>query len=309
MFISMHLEWIEDILSVIDTGSFTLAAQKRYLTQSAFTRRIRVIEKALGTDLFDRTTRPVRPHTHVKHQESEMRRAALTLRALKNALTDPSTAIANTVSFACQHTIATTISPKLIRKLTRDGQVNVRVKSSNRDECLMMLLTSEVDFAVIFEALGISKKHESDIFLEEQLGADRMIPVIAAGFEEEFINAMSRHSLPVISYPQDLYLGQLFDLEFVPELDEHFQINRIAETGLALAALHYALEGIGIAWLPRSIAIRDIEQGRLLDISDKLPDKELKVKIVRLRKDMSALAEQAWNQISVEYKRSQDLSN
>ncbi len=36
----MRLEWIEDILCVIDTGSFTQAAQKRHLTQPAFTRRI-----------------------------------------------------------------------------------------------------------------------------------------------------------------------------------------------------------------------------------------------------------------------------
>lgn len=305
----MRLEWIEDILSVIDTGSFSTAAQKRFVTQSAFTRRIQGIEESMGTALFDRTTRPVQPLAHVKDQESEMRAIALRLRVLKNALTDPSAATANRVSFACQHTIATTISPRLIRELTRDGQVNVKVRSSDRDACLMMLLTSEVDFALIFEALENTKEHEHDVFLEERLGSDWMIPVIATGFEEELMDAMSRYILPIITYPQDLYLGQLFDLAFTPNLDERFQLKRVAETGLALAALHYALEGIGIGWLPRSIARRDIEQGRLLDISDTLPDKELHVKIVRLRKDMSELAEQVWNQISVEYKKLQAVSS
>lgn len=305
----MRLEWIEDILSVIDTGSFTLAAQQRYLTQSAFTRRIRLIEQAMGTALFDRTTRPVQPLAHVKDQTGELRKVALGLRSLKNALADPTIGRASQVSFACQHTIATTISPRLIRNLTHDGQVNVKVKSSNRDDCLMMLLTSEVDFALIFEALGNYQEHENDIFLEEQLDADWMIPVIATGFKEEFIDAINRKVLPIITYPQDLYLGKLFDQEFLPNLNERYQINRIAETGLALAALHYALEGIGIGWLPRSIALRDIEQGRLLDISDKLPHKELQVRIVRLRKDMSELAEQAWNQISREYRTSQSALN
>jgi len=304
----MRLEWIDDILAVIDTGSLTLAAQKRFLTQSAFTRRIRVIEDAMGTELFDRTTRPIQALAHVTEHEGEMRKIALQLHSLKNALSDPSAATASRVSVACQHTIATTISPRLIRKLTRDGQVNVRVRSSNRDECLMMLLTSQVDFALIFEALGNKQEHENDIFLEEPLGSDWMVPVIASHYKDELMDAMNQQILPMITYPPDLYLGQLFDLAFMPHINEHFQLKRVAETGLALAALHYALEGIGIGWLPRSIAMRDIEQGRLLDLSDKLPNRELHVKIVRLRKDMSELAEQAWNQIAVEYEKSQGVS-
>jgi len=299
----MRLEWIDDILAVIDTGSFSLAAQKRYLTQSAFTRRVRMIEETLGTALFDRTTRPVQPLPHVREQEAEMRKVALRLYGLKNKLADPSVATANRVSFACQHTIATTISPGLIRKMTQDGQVNVRVRSSDRETCLMMLLTSQVDFALIFEALENTQEHENDVFLEEHLGSDWMIPVIATGFQSELAQALERQMLPIITYPPELYLGQLFDLAFMPGIKERYQLKPVAETGFAQAALHYALEGIGVGWLPRSIASRDIEQGRLLDISDTLPDREVHVKIVRLRKDMSVLAERAWNQIAVAYKR------
>jgi DNA-binding transcriptional LysR family regulator len=251
----------------------------------------------------------VRPLAHVKEQESEMRSIALRLRVLRNSLADPSEASASRVSFACQHTIATTISPGLIRELTRDGRVNVRVRASDRDACLMMLLTSEVDFALIFEALENTREHENDVFLEESLGSDWMIPVVATEFEKELLDALDRHVLPVITYPPDLYLGRLFDLAFMSNLAERYQIKSVAETGLALAALHYALEGIGIGWIPRSIAMREIEQGRLLDISDRLPGRELHVKIVRLRKNISALAEKIWNQIAVEYRYDSQTGN
>lgn len=40
----MCLEWLEDILGVAETGSFSEAAERRHLTQSAFSRRIRNIE-------------------------------------------------------------------------------------------------------------------------------------------------------------------------------------------------------------------------------------------------------------------------
>ena len=44
----MRLEWLEDILAIAQTGSFSGAAERRNLTQSAFSRRIRQIEDYLA---------------------------------------------------------------------------------------------------------------------------------------------------------------------------------------------------------------------------------------------------------------------
>ena len=147
----MRVEWLEDILAVLDTGSLTDAADKRFVTQSAFTRRIKHIEEFVGAELFDRSKKPVKLLDHVREHEAEMRHIVVRMNALKQSFTDPATPSSLRVSIACQHSIATTISPKLIRGLTKDGRLNVKVRASNRDSCLMMLLASEVDFAVIFE--------------------------------------------------------------------------------------------------------------------------------------------------------------
>ena len=55
----MQLDWIDDILAVIDTGSLAAAAERRLLTQPAFTRRVRGIEERIGAALFDRSRKPV----------------------------------------------------------------------------------------------------------------------------------------------------------------------------------------------------------------------------------------------------------
>jgi len=299
----MRLEWIEDILAVIDTGSLTLAARKRFLTQSAFSRRMRTIEQVLGTSLFDRDKRPVRLRAHVAGLDAEMRSVARRLHALRAALADPASATTMSLSFACQHTIATTISPGLIRELTRDGSMNVRVRSSDRDACLMMLLTSEVDFALIFDSPAEARPQEERAFLKESLGSDWMIPVVASRFREELDASIEQRILPIIAYPRELFLGQLLETAFMANIAPDHQVHRVVETGLALAALHYALEGIGIGWLPRSLAARDIERGNLLDLSDRLPDKELHISIVRLRNELPVLAERMWNRIKAEYDR------
>ena len=49
----MRLDWIDDILAVLDCGSLARAAQKRSLTQPAFTRRVRLIEDSIGAELLE----------------------------------------------------------------------------------------------------------------------------------------------------------------------------------------------------------------------------------------------------------------
>jgi len=295
-------EWLEDLLAVLDAGSITAAAERRFLTQSAFTRRVRLIERTLGSELFDRTRKPVRALPHVIEQRAEMRALLVRLKTLGNALNDPAGQSARRVSIACQHTIAATISPALIRELTKAGEVSVRVRESDRADCLMMLLTGEVDFGLIFEMPDETLGKGEKVFLEESIGRDRMIPVIGRDHEPAFESAMASRVLPMIAYPSDVYFGQLFETRFLADVVSGFTIDRTAETGLALAALRYALEGIGIAWLPRSVAAAELEEGRLRDVSDRLPSQELEVKIVRLQRGMSPLAERAWKRIANEYR-------
>lgn len=50
---------LDVFLTLCDTRSFSLAAQKLTLTQSAITKKIKRLENNLGVDLFDRSKRPI----------------------------------------------------------------------------------------------------------------------------------------------------------------------------------------------------------------------------------------------------------
>ena len=55
----MELRHLACFLAVLDTGSFTRAAERAHLTQSGLSQQIQALERDLGTTLF--TRRPVRP--------------------------------------------------------------------------------------------------------------------------------------------------------------------------------------------------------------------------------------------------------
>ena len=59
----MDLRHLQTLCAVIDSGGFTRAADRLYLTQSAVSFQIRQLEEALGTVLFERSASGVRPTT------------------------------------------------------------------------------------------------------------------------------------------------------------------------------------------------------------------------------------------------------
>ena len=285
----MRLDWLEDILAVLDSGSFARAAEMRNLTQSAFTRRIRAIEDGIGTPLFDRSRKPVQLLPDVRAREDEMRRLAADLRALRDGLRRSAAGAGRTIALACQHAITTTVSPRLVQALARDRAV--RVRSGNREDCLSQLVTGEVDIAVIYDSPHGPPRPDSRAFLERAIGTEPLLAVCAPALASRRADA----PLPVIAYPGDVFLGRVLERAVFSRLPPGTAIDRKAETALTLAACQYALDGIGIAWLPRSMVEDALAAGRLLRALPEMPDLALDLRMIRLAEPIRPAALEAWD--------------
>ena len=285
----MRLDWLEDILAVLDTGSFLRAAERRNLTQSAFTRRIRTIEDNLGAPLFDRSRKPVTLLPAIRAQEAQMRRLASDLRALADSLRGAALGQDRAISLACQHAITTTVSPALVRQLTEATGASVRVRSGNRDECLLMLLSGEVDLVVSYD-LAASEAAPTPAFHDHSLGQETLRPVCTPAVAQ----SLHEGPLPVITYPREVFLGQVMEAHVWPRLPSGTRLHRKAETALTLAAYHYALDGIGVAWLPDSLVTGDLTTGALVDPFPGALGITLDIRLLRLREGARPSALEAW---------------
>ncbi|MGM0743153.1 MAG: LysR family transcriptional regulator [Pseudomonadota bacterium] len=287
----MRLDWLEDILAVLDTGSFARAAMARNLTQSAFTRRIRSIEDGIGAALFDRSGKPVQLLPDVRAREAEMRRMAADLRALRDGLRQSASGAGRIVSLACQHAITTTVSPRLVHLLAQDR--SVRVRSGNRDDCLAQLVTGEVDLAVIYDSPLGPPRPDSRVFTELSIGAEPLVAVCAPALSSRD----PAEPLAIIAYPGDVFLGQVVERAVLSRLPPDTDIRRKAETALTLAALQYALDGIGIAWLPHGVAGEALAQGHLVRAPLDGPDHMLDLRMIRLAEPIRPAALKCWDML------------
>jgi DNA-binding transcriptional LysR family regulator len=72
----MNTRDLEAFLAVVDGGSIMAAAARLHLTQPAVTRRIQGLEQALGIELLDRVSKPLRP-TRAGREAYELGRRVL----------------------------------------------------------------------------------------------------------------------------------------------------------------------------------------------------------------------------------------
>jgi DNA-binding transcriptional LysR family regulator len=285
---AMRHDWIADILAVIDHGSFARAAEARHITQSAFTRRIEAIEAQLGGPLFDRRRKPVALLPGAEDLERQLRGALQVQSAL---LRDARAFVTGrgSITLACQHAISATISPGLVRALSGAGLEPVRIRSGNRDDCLMMLLSGRADLVIGYAVPGAGA--EAGGFEACRVGGDRLVPVARPDLARR-----PDGGLPVVAYPAEVFLGGLLAAHW-RALPEGVALHRIAETALTLAAYRYALDGLAAAWLPEALVADDLGAGRLRRVAGAGPDLALDIRMIRLGGQGRESARRGWDVI------------
>lgn len=277
----MRLEWLEDILAVVDTGSLSDAAERRNLTQSAFSRRVRMIEEHVGVPLFDRSRKPVQLSPATAAQEEHIRALAADLRSLVSELRSQTATAQNHIVIASTHAIATSLAPRIVQDLIGTAGLTVRLRSANLDQCYGMLIAREADLTITYRTALDTTPGREGFFETLDLGTDLLIPVCAPDFKY-------RLPLPVIAYPNDVYLGMLMARDI--KLAHAFE--KRAETALTTSVLELAKAGVGVGWVPRSLAAAGLAAGALMQPD--LPTVPLTIAAVRLTGPHADAENRAW---------------
>lgn len=295
----MRLEWLEDILAVADTGSFTEAAERRHLTPSAFSRRIQQIEDHLGIELFDRTRKPIQLQPTTELNKEEIGRLAGALRQLGYQLQRASRMSGNRAVLASQHALTTSFAPRLLQKVhEKHTELFLRLRSANSQECYNLLLTRQADIALLYERPSEPILADARYLERITVGEDRLIPVIGVRDVEMINSAFSRGTLPVIAYPDEVFLGIVMDRTILPRVRAETEALPRAETALTLAALELATTGVGVAWVPKSLARRPLGSGEIHDLSDTLPSCQLNIAALRLNDSPTEAGRLMWDLLS-----------
>lgn len=293
----MRLEWLEDILAIAQTGSFSGAAEKRNLTQSAFSRRVQQIEDYVGVELFDRSRKPVHLRPMTQAQAGQIEQIAVSLRQLVTDLRRGDRAASNRIVIASQHSLTTSLAPRIIQDIQDRGEgVYVRLRSANLDECFALLLSRNADLVIAY-SLPEGDSFAGDYIDTADLWSDRLIPVLRPDLAQGILAESGIAELPFVAYPHEVFFGSVMAERILPELDPRTVALPRAETALTIAALEMAAAGVAAAWVPQTLAQLALAQGRITDLSPVLPSCPLSVRVVRLKGARAPVDEVVWDHI------------
>ena len=175
--------------------------------------------------------------------------------------------------------------------------MHVRLRSANLDECFGLLLSRQADVAIVYH-LPDDPGDAGEEFLETiEIGQDRLIPVCDNALAARLTAPLADIEMPVIDYPAHVFFGKVMAARITPVLDASVSAISRAETALTLAAMEMAAGGVGVAWVPASVARPQIASGRIVDLSACLPSCALLVRAVRLTGKPGPAETALWSQL------------
>jgi DNA-binding transcriptional LysR family regulator len=306
----MELKWLKDFIALADHKSFSKAAESRFVTQPAFSRRIRSLENWLDVNLVDRNQYPTQLTTagqafigeaHGLIEKIDQSREHV--RSIENSQ--------NQVMLLAQHALTVAFFPtwiKVLKPLIKN--TTLRVDTGNLHDIIEKFIAGNTDFLLAYAAPISAKKASGDPFqqLYKQgieslaIGYDTLMPVSAVDSNGLPLHALSNCDKPaeqsqtinLLSHPAESFFGQLIDQECLPYLSNQINFHTICENALSEGLKALTLQGEGMAWLPKSLITKELANKQLFDLSDTMMPVALTIKLYRIREARHPTAKLIW---------------
>jgi DNA-binding transcriptional LysR family regulator len=270
---SMETKWLEDFVSLAETRSFSRSAQLRHVTQPAFSRRIQSLESWAGADLVDRSSYPTRltPAGETLYAQAlEMLQSLQNTRAM---LRGHNTAGQDIIQFAVPHTLAFTFFPTWVASLRETfGPMKSRLIALNVHDAAMRLVEGGCDVLIAYHHPSQPLQIDPERYDMVVLGHEVIAPYVQSAPDGRALFSLPGHAsrpLPYLGYAPGAYLGGVTDW-ILKQVGVPVHLDRVYETDMAEGLKVMALEGHGIAFLPRSAVKKEIQAGTLVEVG--LPD-------------------------------------
>ena len=145
----MDTKALEDLITLAETGSFSKAAEKRFVTQPAFSRRIQSLENWFGVDLVDRSNYPAKL---TREGEAVLNTATTIIEELNKCKQDVGTlnsGTSNHLSFAMPHSLSIGFFPKWRAEIEEQVErTNINVVTGNIHDTAQLLDSGGCNFVL-----------------------------------------------------------------------------------------------------------------------------------------------------------------
>ena len=291
----MHINWLQDFLALAEIRHFTRAAERRSISQAAFSRRIKSLENWLGTTLVERAGSGINLTQDGRLFEQEARDILQRMTVGRSKLSGSGPGSRQAVTIAMSQNVATSSFPTLWKQWASELPINAVTRIDDIGGAVADLLSGHAEILLCHRSLQIPVLLDLKDFHSHVIQKDRFVPIVGA--DTELANSLRRKrdwkQIPLIHYVPNRYFSRLVD-SIVEQAPFEITGTHIVQTEMSAVVCNCVASGLGVGWLPKSVVAgrRDIE------IIDE-PSLSMDMEIVAFigRKETSQAAHDVWKAI------------
>lgn len=293
----MELAWLEDFLALAECLNFSRAAERRNMTQPAFSRRVRAFELWIGVPLFDRSShRLALTAAGAQFQPVAQDVLRRLYQARQQALEAQS--LASSLRFVSTFALSLTFFPAWMRKLEETMALGpVELIADNMQACEKIMLSGQAQFLLCHYHPAASHKLAPQDFLSTPLGQDILMPLTVAssdGAPQFSLPGTPDAPVPHLAYSERSGIGRILAAVRAKEAPPVW-LKPVFTSHLAIALKTMAGDGRGVGWIPISLAADDLApKGRLVPAGDERWNIAIEIRLFRPRARQSERAENFW---------------
>ncbi len=301
----MEIKWLEDFLMLAEKGSFSRAAESRYVTQSAFSRRIRALETWLGVELFDRSTYP----TRLTKAGALFREQAVSLLAnvheIRATLQGGRGPNPGTIQIAVPHTLSLTFFPQWWSGMQEaTGHLTCKLMAGNVHDALMALVEGNADLLLCYQHPQQPVKLDASLHQMLLLGEENLLPYSVTtkqGKPRYVLPGEKDNPVPYLGYSPNAYFARIVEL-ILHHAPGSYHLHRKYETDMAEALKQMCIAGLGVAWLPDSAVQRELSENTLVSAGGPRWGESMQILLFRRKQTQNPQVEDLWRYIARRYK-------
>jgi DNA-binding transcriptional LysR family regulator len=276
----MDMRWLDDVLILLEERNMTRAAERRNITQPAFSRRIRSFEHWLGVTILDRKTNSIGLSPALIDNEDEIRGLVSRLTELKFKIAHHNPAAA-VVAIAAQHTAVFSTFPDMaLRAMAAFPGVRFRMRAGNLGDCVAMFVRGDTSMLLCYEATRVDTLQFGPDVQRGTWGHDYLVPVVGGTLRYSVKdNRNIAADTASIVYPENSYFGQVLKENNKPFGTADLSANPFCQTAFSSGIKEMVLSGLGVGWLPYSMIHKEVESGEVISLASQFGQVHLTVAI------------------------------
>lgn len=286
---NLEVKWFYDVIALEETRSFTLAAEKRNISQSSFSRRIQSLESAIGFAIFDRSVNPLQLTRqgksfvgYARNMLDDMDYQLNRIKGLDN--------FRQSIKFDAAPSLSVLLLPNLIAGYTDSAERIHYVESINVDEAVYNLKEGKSDFILTF----YNEEFMNYPFIHHKVFDSFLHLVSPCDADGRPLFSLNGDVLPLMKYANDSYMGRQVNqvIDKIPE--NTFNLSFVSSMSELLKRM--IVNGHGVGWLPQYSIQRELREGKLaiMDGSLSLP---ISAYVYRSGARLNLAAERFWQHI------------